>query len=470
MNRTFLDFNDKAIASGIGDWEPGLAGDLKYTTGRFVDFARSVAPDSEAEDVEHTPVLSARVYESENVGSDSRLSSPSTAKQAVQPRSLSPRTDRPEMVTASALGYGTTYRIDDGIDVVKTQSSGFDTIQGMEISSLDNEIWAPAEPFQFYRAGFPEPISNLQNIVSPMNKSLPPPVNYSFQETSFARRLLRTTLQNGIRLLTDPTASTEQVLRFFRFTFTWTTRPRCLAKLKELISSTAHESLEFWGAPQWHVGDSGLHYPRAGFDIGSSPPPDWTAKAPMGPRRPGPIETPIGSSLKPEAVFEITGLGGTWLDSNDVDQYLQTRGIFLDGQSNWAEVDLAVEPTLEPNLTIGSPTNSSGNSTRGPQSPDLALPDGSVAQSTEYLWNSKDLGMPNFAPADMGMFFNEQYAFDLKALNTPSLTQTNNNSNAATRLNASKKLYLDVEKFVKSVSPHLAKFRGSVAHFISSNC
>lgn len=454
MNRTFLDFNDKAIASGIGDWEPGLAGDLKHTMGRFIDYARSVVPDSEVEDGEHTPVQSARVYEPEDVRSDSRVSSPSTAKQAGQSRSLSPRTDMTEIVTASALGYETSYRIDDGIDVVNAQSSGFDTTKDVQVSSLDNVIWAPVEPIQSYRAGFPEPISNIQSVVPPLIKSLPPPSSYSYQETSFARRLLRTTLQNGIRLLTDPNASREQILRFFRFTFTWTTRTRCLAKLKQLISSTAHESMEFWGAPQWHVGDSGLHYPRAGFDVGSSPPPDWTAKAPMGPRRPGPTETPIGSSLDPEAIFKMTGLGGTWLDSNDVDQYLQTRGVFLDGQSSWAEVNLAVEPALEPILTVGSPTNSSRNSSGGPQSPlnaDLTYPDGPVTQSTEYLWDGKNLGMPDYANPDMGMFFNEQYTFDPKSLNTPIPLQTNTYSNAAIRSNASKKLYLDVEKFVKTI-------------------
>lgn len=473
MNRTFLEFNDKAIASGIGDWEPGLAGDLKRTVGRFIDYARSVAPDSEAEDGEHTSVHSARVHEPRDIRSNSRGSSPSTAKLAVRSQSLSPRTDVAEIVTASALGYETTYRIDDGIDVVNSQSPGFNSIQNVQVSSLDNVIWDSVEPIPSYRAGFPEPISNIQSVVPPLTKSLPPPSNYSYQETSFARRLLRSTLQNGIRLLTDPNASREQVLRFFRFTFTWTTRPRCLAKLKELISSTAYENLEIWTAPQRHVGNSGLHYPRVGFDMGSSPPSDWAANAPMGPRRPGPIEMPLASSLKPEAVFEITGLGGTWLDSNDVDQYLQNRGIFLDGHSNWAEVDLTVEPTLEPNLTVGSPTNSSRNSSGGPQSPqnaDIAYPDGPVTQSTEYFWDSENLGMPNFSNTDMDMFLNEQGAFDPKSLNPPGLVQTNTYSTAATRPTASKKLYLDVEKFVKSVSPLLLNSRERLTHIIDSNC
>lgn len=462
MNRTFLDFNDKAIASGIGDWEPGLAGDLKHTAGRFVDLAQSVTPDSEAEDGEHTPVLSARAHEPENIRCESRLPSPLTTTQAVQPPTPSPRTGLDEIVTDSALGYETTYRMDDGTDVANAQSSSFDATQDVGISSLHNEIWAPVEPMQFQRAGYPEPMTNIQSIAPLLNKSLPPPLNYNYQETSFARRLLRTTLQNGIRLLTDPTASREQILNFFRFTFTWTNRPRCLAKLKELISSTAHESLEFWGAPQWHVGDSGLHYPRAGFDGGSPLPPNWTAKAPMGPRRPVPTETPIDSALEPRAIFEMTGLGGTWLDSNDVDQYLQARGIFLDGQSNWAEVDLAVAPVLEPNLTVGSPTNSSGNSSRGPQSPELTYPDGPVTQSADYLWNSKNLSMQNFANADTGMFFNEQYTFDPKSLTTPSLVQPNTHFNAATSLNATKKLYLDVEKFVKSLSPFSSHFVGAI--------
>ncbi|MCJ1468702.1 hypothetical protein MMC07_007332 [Pseudocyphellaria aurata] len=443
MNRTFLDFNDKAIASGIGDWEPGLAGNLKSTMEHFIDCARSVAPESEAEDGEHSPVPSPRAHELGKMHSDSRRSSPSKAKQAVRSPSPSPGTDMGEMVAASALGYQTTYRIDDGTDDVNAQNSGFDTTQDVQISNLENTFWAPVEPAPLYRPGFPVPMENMQSVAPPLSKSLPPPVNYNFQEISFARRLLRTTLQNGVRLLTDPNASRDQVFNFFRFTFTWTNRPRCLAMLKQLISRTAHESLEFWGAPQWHVGDSGLHYPRGGLDGASSPPPGWTAKAPMGPRRPVATETPISSSLVPEEVFKITGLGGTWLDSNDVDQYLQTRGVFLDGQSNWAEIDLAVDPTLEPNLTVGSPTDSSRNSSGGPQSPDLTYPDGPVMHTTEYLWDGKNLGMPNFADVDMGMLYNEH--FDTKSLNAPGSLPTNGFSNAVTNVNPSKRLCLDVD-------------------------
>lgn len=456
MNRTFLDFNDKATASDIG---AGLAGDLKHTKDRFVEYMRRAAPDSEAEDGDLTQVLSANVQGPEAARSDSRVSSPSTAKQAVHPRSPSPRTDMAEMVSASSLGYETAYRTDDGIGGVHAQSSLFDTTQNVQISSLDHVIWSPVQPMQFYQEGFPEPLANMPSVVPPLNQSLPPPTSYNYQETSFGRRLLRTTLQNGIRLLTDPNASREQVLRFFRFTFTWTNRTRCLAKLKELASSAAHESLEFWGAPQWHVGDSGLHYPRTAFDLGSSPPPGWTAKAPMGPRLPGPVpETPMDRLLKPEAIFEITGLGGTWLDSNDVDQYLQTRGIFLDGQSDWAEVDLAVEPTLEPNLTVGSPTESSRTSSGGPQSPqnaDLTYPDGPVPQSTECVWNGDGLSLPNFANADGGAFFDEQDIFDPKSMNSPGLIPTNTYVGAAKRVKAPKRIYLDVEKFVKSRFPLL---------------
>lgn len=457
MNRTFLDFNDKAIASGIGNWEPSLAEDLKCTMGSFIDCARSVAPESDAEDGEQSPVPSPRAHETEKM-SDSRRSSPSKAMQAVRSRSLSPGTDMGEMVAASVLGYQTAYRIDDGTDEVDTQNSGFDTTRDAQISSsLDSTLWAPVEPAPLYRTGFPEPMGNMQSVVPPLNKTLPPPVNFNYQEISFARRLLRTTLQNGVRLLTDPNASRDQMYDFFRFTFTWTNRPRCLAKLKDLISSTAHESMEFWGAPQWHIGDSGLHYPRAGLDGASSPPPGWTAKAPMGPRRPGLSETPMSSSLDPEEVFKITGLGGTWLDSNDVDQYLQTRGVFLDGQSTWAEVDLPLDPTLEPNMTVGSPTNSSRNSSGGPQSPDLTYLDGPVMQTSEYLWDGKNIGMPNSADVDMGMFYSEQ--FDAKSLNAPGLVQTNGFSNAVTEMDTSKRLYLDVEKFVKSVSPPIVTYR-----------
>lgn len=61
MNNSFLDFNDKAISSGIRRWEPSLAQDLKTTMGHFLESARQITGVDEEED-EQVPNLSARVY------------------------------------------------------------------------------------------------------------------------------------------------------------------------------------------------------------------------------------------------------------------------------------------------------------------------------------------------------------------------------------------------------------------------
>lgn len=451
MNRTFLDFNDMAIASNIIEWEPGLARELKSTMEHFLECARTTAPDSEVEDEVRTPLLSARVFELEEAPSDSMLSSPSTAKQAAQSRSRSPGNDMAEIVVSPALGYDTTYELAEGTDVVNAQSSAFGNAQVMQLNSLDDSTWAPIQPLQQYRADVAGLPVDHQGLIQSMNNSLPPPPSYSFHETSFARRLIRTTLETAVRFMTDPNGSREDILRFCKNTFTWTTAPRCLNKLKQILSRSTDESLEFWGAPQWHIGGAGLHYPRVGIDVGSSPPPGWGCMGAMGPRRPLQLEK-REDGLDSTAIMALTGIEGEWFDSNDVEQYLRTRGVFLDGQSTWAEINVAAEASLELNLPMGSPTDSSRNSSGGPQSPlnieTTSSSDGSMLQTADHLWNDQAATVLNFSDTQMGTLFNDPWAYSPKSVNAPGLFQMNAYPNPIS--SKSSKLYVDVEKFVKS--------------------
>ena len=452
MNRSFLDFNDMAIASNIGEWEPGLAGELKLTMERFIDYARSMAPDSEVEDEESTPILSARVFEHEDAPSDSMLPSPSTVKQAAQSRSRSPMNEIAEIVVSSALGYQTTYELAKDTNAVNAQSSAFNNAQVMQFNSLDNTTWAPIQPLQRYRADVSSLSTEQQSLLPSVNHSLPPPPSYSFHETSFARRLIRTTLETAVRLMTDPNGSREDIFRFCKNTFTWTTAPRCLNKLKQILSRSTHESLEFWGAPQWHIGGAGLHYPRVGIDGRSPPPPNWECMGPVGPRPPLLPEKSV-DGLDATAIMELTGVEGEWFDSNDVEQYLRTKGVFLDGQSAWAEINIAAEVPPEINLPMSSPTDSSKNSSGGPQSPPNIEPacssDGTMLQTADHLWNEQAAAVPNFSHTEIGVLFNDPWAYSPKSLNAPEPFQITAYPNPIS--SKSSKLYVDVEKFVKSL-------------------
>lgn len=453
MNKAFLDFNDKAIASGIGDWEPSLAGDLKLTMERFIEYARDMAQESEVED-EPTPNISARVFEHEdrypNVDSQSAMSSVTSARNPEQLQS--------EMCTvvAASLGYETSYQLDADIDVRNVQSSEMDNTQAMQISNLDVSDWL--EPVQQNRVELPEPIGIPSPALPSFTASLPLPASYSFQEKSFARRLFRSSLETAYCLMKNPSARDEDILRFCKNTFTWSNKKLCIAKVESLMLKTAQEGLENWTAPQWHLGNAGLHYPRTGFDLGSSPPPGWDAKVFTGPRRLVQVDNPMDDSLSVDDIARLLGFDGEWFDPNDVEQYLRGKGLFLDGHSTFVEVDVdfSVEPSLEANpSTLSSPTNSSQDSLGGPQSPQITdgiNHDGPTLQGDGYYWSGEMLDVPDFSSPDIGSLLDPQYSADDKSPSNLDLFSPEIWPTISSTFSASSKRYFDVEKFVRSLS------------------
>lgn len=61
MQKTFLVFNDRAIASGIQGGNPPLAKQLGTTAEHLADLAKNSAHESDAEDDEHDATLSAEM-------------------------------------------------------------------------------------------------------------------------------------------------------------------------------------------------------------------------------------------------------------------------------------------------------------------------------------------------------------------------------------------------------------------------
>lgn len=440
MHESFLEFNDKAIASNIDRWEPSLAENLKATMGRFIGFAKSMEPNSDVDEAELSSEVPLRLLKNDDVRDGTDLSLPSITEESAQPHHLFRINEPIPMATDSSLPLEyQNYQTAEGNG--NTQASAFDNSQALQTSDLGDGPWNTAEPAHFYSLGAPFPS---------LNEPLPPPVTYSFQESSFARRLLRSTVEAAVRLLTDPNSQREDIFRFCRYTFTWVTRARCLAKLKSLLATTTRESLEIWAAPQWHLGGSGLHYPRSGLDVGSSPPPGWTAREPMGPRRAMNVETPLDPSLDINAIVKLMGLEGEWFDSNDVEQYLRTKGIILDGQSNWAEVDLAPEPNSS---TTDSPVASSRNSSGGPQSPHNPSPafnSALIQQVDTDYWGNENAAVFSILDTGTRIPFTESSSLNPKSFNSTYNFQANVLSHDAPNTRYQHKVYLDVEKFIKS--------------------
>ena len=181
-----------------------------------------------------------------------------------------------------------------------------------------------------------------------LGNELPLPSSYSHYETSFARRLIRATTEDSYRLLMNPGSNPKDLQRLCTFAFCFMKVPKLLQLYRETMERTARQDLEHWSTAAYHVGGSGLHYPRIGIDSSSEPPPWWAAPGPMGPRLQTDPETPIPKGIVD--FLELSGVKGEWFDANDVVEYLRSKGLGLDMDSSMVELTTSSDSILQPSL------------------------------------------------------------------------------------------------------------------------
>lgn len=448
MNKAFLDFNDKAIASGIGSWEPHLAQDLKSTMESFIDSARYLEQTSDDEGNETVPNLSARVFEEKAANSDT------PAMISMDPPENQALTSE-DAAIAALLGWTSNSPVVDESNIQNSPTE-IEPALGARNHSSD---WLTAEPLVQYRVEMPSSDIGLEVLPPALPESPPLPMSYSFQETSFARRLLRTALEGAYRVLTNPNTRSEDLLHFCKDTFTWTNRKHCIAWLEKALSKTARENLEYWGAPQLHIGGAGLHYPRTGFDTGTGPPPGWAADAPMGPLPFIVPEPLLDGCLSSVHDGESVDLSGEWFDSNDVEQYLQTKGLFLDGRSSYVKLDVdgAVDQPCEAHVPVtGSPTESSRDSNGYPPSPcmqDPILLDGPLFEENALFWDEEMLIRPGFEELDAGSLLDTSGFCHPKEASKPEVFGSVPPPLLMSSYRSMIQRYVDVEKFILGWSP-----------------
>lgn len=143
-----------------------------------------------------------------------------------------------------------------------------------------------------------------------------------------------------------------------------------VTRFQELLKRTAGESLENWNVPFFRVGGAGTHYPRMGRDGTYSYPPNIhsPAKA-FGPMYMPNPETPRQEQTL-EQLLQAIGFGGIWFDSHDVESYLQEKGIHINAQSTFVDVDASIlSPPGSLTLDASSQAASPGSYSHGSRSP-----------------------------------------------------------------------------------------------------
>lgn len=98
-------------------------------------------------------------------------------------------------------------------------------------------------------------------VEAPILSALPLPQTYSFQETTFARRLHRATLESGYSLALDPSKRPESFARAFRLSLLTHDPTKLTAVLKNLLDRGPDDGLDS-GMPRVHIGGAGTHYSR----------------------------------------------------------------------------------------------------------------------------------------------------------------------------------------------------------------
>ena len=211
MNKSFLQFHDNAIDSGLVLSKPALAQQLKATTEEFVSLAKIASVDSDHEE------------EAANIAELERSNiADSSNNLEYQNHGQSQSLGNEQL----PLGFEYTFSGNEGSDgdveelpqYMPTDTSTSGTL--VETNDSLKE-WSFLNNYQQLNAEAQIPTFEFETLLPPIQKPLASsiPYTYSFQETTFARRLHRLCLERAFRVLTNPDVNPEYVSRAFRFTF-----------------------------------------------------------------------------------------------------------------------------------------------------------------------------------------------------------------------------------------------------------
>lgn len=172
------------------------------------------------------------------------------------------------------------------------------------------------------------------------------PDSYSSLESSFTRRLKRSSLEHAFRIFSDARSDPLEVFRVFRLVPCFRDRAKMYPYFRDLVSSERGSSLEISALPFYGIGGAGTHY--ATKDKNGNP--IYPPKMRLPRRILGTLPMPgilgdSNSAQQAQSNLELCGFGGQWFDCRDVEGYLREKGVDLDGPGSFPTVhNLAPSP------------------------------------------------------------------------------------------------------------------------------
>ena len=322
MNQTFLDYNAKAISSGILTWNSTLGTELKEATERFLHLAKAANLDANGDDNEQSLIESHQETECETTQSQPPMDQ--HERNWMDPVVETPQRYHQTTTSADLMGYDFTY----------------DDLALREVPSTDNlEHAASPSSKPCLQSGWTwmdqaddaTTLTKQQNWLPSISKTLKSPHTYSFQETTFARRLYRAGFERVYCLLRDPSVPQEVVQRKLRFTFAAGQDHKTIERnILNILSRNTREPLLYWEYPEPCRSRPSCH--------------------PF-----GPLTEEEAHLLSAQELARIANIDGTWFDPDDVERYLKAKGLHLNGSSSLVEME--VDDSL-PSLTMDAVGNS----------------------------------------------------------------------------------------------------------------
>ncbi|KAF2793550.1 hypothetical protein K505DRAFT_276815 [Melanomma pulvis-pyrius CBS 109.77] len=393
MNTCFLRFNESAFKSGLLQLNPVLGRELKRATESFVTLVKSASDqsmevvDDADEDVLdpaaelHDAAQSARAEHRQPlpVPQHTSIGWGYTATLEESPRNTA--SSRNEPLQHSTF-FHAPYDASNQLGLVRSKSrsmflSSTTVGQIMDQSRSPTENTSRHQPLPFglvdYSLGeqqrFSPPLDNnpqifsvnipsprVSNLPSPpllpnlSIKSLNPPWTYSYDETTFARRLTRASLETGFHLLSGANLRPAARNHVFKLSLPYMPIEKIRERFKLLLSRGTDEELDCWDAPFIHLGGAGTHYPRKDARGNVIPIPNsWTVRS-IGPpcTKLVRLESITDSSKDHNLNIDLTGFEGEWFDAYDVQGYLEeVKGCHIDPKDSFTEVYVEVDEELE---------------------------------------------------------------------------------------------------------------------------
>ena len=366
MNKVFLDHHDRLFHTGLPDKQ---LEDVRETATQFETLMKCVRNPSE--DCSDEVPLPSRSYR-ESTGSVHGGNTESI-QATLEPKNVPSWIDRSAILhqqqpkqrdpTSVGLGYTLYMQETDSMDVSHDYFSPFnDTSTALVPSSKEPDQQHRShqqQNFDVYRIEVPE--------YSTIPASISPPRTYSFQETTFGRRLHRAAVEQGYQLLLDPQRRPATYDRVFRLSFMSRTREKMILQMKTMLERGPHENLDQETA-LIHVGGAGTHYPRRDPFGNVTPKKESWHMGIVGPQTLALLENAAKDNITVDMTVDIAGFEGEWFDPYDVEGYLEEKGIFIDPVSSFAEAEVVVQSAPSSHAS-GTGTDSTPYSSGGSKTP-----------------------------------------------------------------------------------------------------